>query len=82
VPLYDFECESCGADFEELVSAGTTPPCPACGAQQVRRRWSPVAAAGSGLALTGKAAAESNARRSEREARRQAGFAEARKRKS
>jgi putative FmdB family regulatory protein len=81
VPLFDFECAACGTSFEELVTAGSTPACPACGSDQVTRRWSPVAPAGLGLALKSKAAAESNSRRSEREAKRQAGFAEDRKRR-
>lgn len=81
MPLFDFECGSCGASFEELAAAGTTPSCPVCGGDRVTRRWSPLAPAGHGLAPTGKARAESNARRGEREAKRQAGFAEDRKRR-
>jgi putative FmdB family regulatory protein len=81
MPLYEFECEACGARFEELVAAGVKPTCPSCEAKEVRRRWSPVAAAGPAVALTGRAAAESNARRSEREAKRKERFAEDRKRR-
>ncbi|HEY6779821.1 MAG TPA: zinc ribbon domain-containing protein [Thermoleophilaceae bacterium] len=81
MPLFEFECAACGASFEELAAAGTTPACPACGSDRVARRWSPVAPAGLGVARTGRAAAESNARRGEREAKRQAGFAEDRKRR-
>jgi putative FmdB family regulatory protein len=82
MPLFDFECAACGTSFEELATAGSTPACPACGSDRVTRRWSPVAPAGPGVALKGRAAAESNARRTEREAKRQAGFAEDRKRRS
>jgi putative FmdB family regulatory protein len=80
VPLYDFTCESCGAEFEELTAAGGSPPCPVCGSARVKRRWSPLGAAGSGLETTGRAARESNARRSEREAQRKERFVAERKR--
>lgn len=80
MPLYDFTCEACGAEFEELTPAGTAPPCPMCGAKEAKRRWSsPVGAAGSRLETTGKAARESNARRGEREAKRKERFVAERK---
>jgi putative FmdB family regulatory protein len=81
VPLYDFTCQACGAEFEELVAAGVTPPCPTCGSREVRRRWSPVGAAGKGLETKGRAARESNARRSDREARRKDAFVSERRRR-
>jgi putative FmdB family regulatory protein len=81
VPLYDFTCEACGRQFEELTAAGATPACPACGSTQVVRRWSPLGAAGSGLETKGTAARESNARRTEREAQRKERFVAERKRK-
>lgn len=39
MPLYRFECESCGHQFRVLVGNGssTVPPCPACGAEKPRR---------------------------------------------
>ncbi|MBN1859769.1 hypothetical protein JW848_11295 [Candidatus Bipolaricaulota bacterium] len=39
MPLYRFECESCGHQFRVLVGNGssTVPPCPACGAEKARR---------------------------------------------
>lgn len=82
MPLYDFTCEACGAEFEELTAAGTAPPCPVCGAKEVKRRWSsPLGAAGSGLETTGRAARGSNARRGEREAKRKERFVAERKKK-
>jgi putative FmdB family regulatory protein len=43
VPLYEFECERCGARFEELVDAGTASvACRSCGAEGTRRLYSPV----------------------------------------
>ena len=70
MPIYEFECSKCGARFEELVRAGETSPCPACGSQQVERRYSQISEGRVPVGLFGKAAAESNARRKEREAKR------------
>jgi putative FmdB family regulatory protein len=81
VPIYEFECGSCGTRFEELVPAGETAPCPQCESSDVKRRYSPIGEPRVPVGLTGKNAAESNARRKEREARRQEGFAEDRKRR-
>jgi putative FmdB family regulatory protein len=81
VPIYEFECRSCGARFGELVPAGGTAPCPQCKSSEVQRRYSQIGEPRIPVGLTGKAAAESNARRKEREARRQEGFREDRKRR-
>lgn len=40
MPLYEYECESCGERFEELVrssSARQKPKCPACGSDKTQR---------------------------------------------
>ena len=81
VPIYEFECAKCGARFEEIVKAGQTAPCPQCKSSDVQRRYSPIGEGRVPVGLTGKAAAESDARRKEREARRQEGFGEDRKRR-
>ena len=41
MPIYEFECESCGERFEELVAAGEDVRCPVCGGAG-RRVYSPV----------------------------------------
>jgi putative FmdB family regulatory protein len=81
VPIYEFDCRQCGARFEELVRAGETAPCPECESSEVERRFSQIGEPRVPVGLHGKAAAESNARRQEREARRQEGFREDRKRR-
>jgi putative FmdB family regulatory protein len=81
VPLYEFDCCACGARFEQIVPPGCTAPCPACGGERVNRVFSPIAAAGVPVGLTGKAAADSNARRKEREAQKKERFVTERKRK-
>ena len=80
MPLYEFDCCVCGARFEQIVPAGCTSPCPACGGEQVNRAFSPIASSGVSVGLTGKAAADSNARRTEREARKKEQFVAERKR--
>jgi len=80
VPLYEFSCDACGARFEEIVAAGATAPCPACGGERVTRVYSRIASAPLGVGLTGRAAREADARRSEREAGRRERFVAERKR--
>jgi putative FmdB family regulatory protein len=81
MPIYEFDCRQCGARFEELTRVGARATCPACGADDVARRFSPISEPRVPVGLHGKAAAESNARRTEREARRQEGFREDRERR-
>lgn len=41
MPIYEFECESCQAVFDDLVAAGTERvPCPECGSERTARRYS------------------------------------------
>ena len=41
VPIYEFECDACGARFEELVPVGTEAMrCSRCRADGARRRYS------------------------------------------
>jgi putative FmdB family regulatory protein len=82
VPIYEFDCSECGARFEELVQVGQTAPCPECKSSEVERRFSPIGEGRVPVGLSGKAAAESDARRKEREAQRQQRFADDRKKRS
>jgi putative FmdB family regulatory protein len=81
VPVYEFACDACGAQFEELVAPAAIAPCPACGNEHVRRVFSPIAERGIGVDLKGRAARESNSRRAEREAAKKDRFVAERKRK-
>jgi putative FmdB family regulatory protein len=41
MPIYEFNCTSCGHDFETLVfSASEAINCPACGSQEARKLMS------------------------------------------
>lgn len=45
VPIYEYQCPSCGARFERLTRMGASdrPACPACGAAEAERLISVVA---------------------------------------
>jgi putative FmdB family regulatory protein len=80
MPIYEFECEGCGARFEELVSADAQlPACPQCGSQRTRRLISNVSPPGRQPRGAGVRSDES--RRREREAARADRIAESRKSK-
>ncbi|WP_128000728.1 FmdB family zinc ribbon protein [Piscinibacter defluvii] len=51
MPLYDYHCPACHADFELLVRSGTVPACPHCRATTVERQLSRIAPAGTSAAL-------------------------------
>ncbi len=57
MPIYEFDCPSCGQPFEELVrssEAAKDVVCPSCGSRKVKRKLSLFAAkvSGSGGALS------------------------------
>jgi putative FmdB family regulatory protein len=68
MPIYEFECASCGARFEELTSRDATPPCPTCGGTEVERQISLVAPPPR-FGLRGKDARRSEAKRYDRRER-------------
>lgn len=38
MPMYEFRCQKCGRQFEELVGRfGEKAPCPSCGSKDVER---------------------------------------------
>ena len=59
MPIYEFHCEKCGRDFEELVR-GAKPKvlCPSCGARKCRKLLSAVSFVSRGAdgAVTGSSA--------------------------
>jgi putative FmdB family regulatory protein len=81
MPIYEFECEGCGACFEELVAAGTAAlACPECGSERTRRLISAVSPPGRTPRGAGVRSDES--RRREKVAARQDRITESRKRRA
>ncbi|HVD86336.1 MAG TPA: FmdB family zinc ribbon protein [Solirubrobacterales bacterium] len=80
MPIYEFECEGCGARFEELVAAGAAVACPACGAEPARRLYSNVSPPG--RQPRGAAVRSDESRRREREAARGERLAQSRQRRA
>ncbi|HMC50029.1 MAG TPA: zinc ribbon domain-containing protein [Solirubrobacterales bacterium] len=80
MPIYEFECETCGARFEELVAVGAAVACCECGSERTRRLYSSPAPPGRQPRGAGVRSDES--RRREREAARQGRIAESRKRRA
>ncbi len=74
MPIYDFQCDSCGEQFEELARIDETPACPACGSAATQRLLSPIAPPHK-FGLRGGDARRSDATRKSREERRREGFA-------
>jgi putative FmdB family regulatory protein len=40
MPIYEYRCESCQHEFEELVFARDTPKCPSCAATKLQKLMS------------------------------------------
>ena len=37
MPIYDYRCRGCGAEFEALVRASSAPACPTCASADLAR---------------------------------------------
>lgn len=46
MPLFDYHCSACGADFELLVRASDTPACPQCHGTALDKQVARLAPAG------------------------------------
>lgn len=40
MPIYEYRCEKCGCDFEELVFGDAVPPCPKCASPETHKLMS------------------------------------------
>ncbi|MFN2446935.1 MAG: zinc ribbon domain-containing protein [Vicinamibacterales bacterium] len=64
MPIYEYRCRRCSAEFETLVRAGSTPQCPQCAGQELERLLSLPAIKSEGThALAMKAAKKRDAHR-------------------
>jgi putative FmdB family regulatory protein len=81
MPLYEFECEECGARFDELLAVeAPAPACPACGADRPRRLISAVSPPA--RQPRGPRVRADESRRREREAARRERLSESRRRRA
>lgn len=48
MPIYEYHCDACNKDFEELVFGDAAPACPHCGATATRKLMSCCAFAAGG----------------------------------
>jgi putative FmdB family regulatory protein len=49
MPIFEYECSSCGKEFELLVrNSSVTPECPGCKGTELRKKLSTFAAIGGG----------------------------------
>jgi putative FmdB family regulatory protein len=46
MPIYGYDCNSCGHEFETLVRSTEIPACPACESSDLTRQLSLIAAPG------------------------------------
>lgn len=40
MPIYEYQCQECGAEFEKLLRSISSPPkveCPKCGSEQAKK---------------------------------------------
>ena len=51
MPIYDYQCQSCKAEFEQLVRSSSSTTCPQCGSQVLERLLSRIAPAGTSAAI-------------------------------
>jgi len=51
MPIYDYHCSACQADFELLVRSSSTPACPHCASTALERQLSRIAPAGTSAAI-------------------------------
>lgn len=57
MPIFEYQCQACGNEFELLVLKGTVPACPKCAAETLERQVSlPSVKSDSTHALAMKAA--------------------------
>ena len=57
MPIYEYKCEQCEAEFEELVFGDGVPPCPKCASEKTHKLMSCCRYANASGEASGPAAA-------------------------
>ena len=70
MPLFEYRCSSCGAEFEALVRGSDTAACAACGSATLERLLTPFAVSSAGRSARALAAAQQAYRHSKERAER------------
>ena len=63
MPIYEYQCCSCEAQFELLVLRSDTPECPACESSDLERKLSTSAVSSDGTRKRNLAGAKARARK-------------------
>lgn len=48
MPIYGYDCNKCGHEFETLVRSSDTPTCPSCGSADLTKQLSLIASPAKG----------------------------------
>ncbi len=56
MPIYEYICQQCGAEFEHLERGGEEAVCPSCGAKRLSKKFSVPAAHSGGSSASGRSA--------------------------
>ena len=48
MPIYGYDCNSCGHEFETLVRSSDKPVCPSCGSADLKKQLSLIASPAKG----------------------------------
>ena len=48
MPIYGYDCNACGHEFETLVRSSDTPACPSCGSTDLTKQLSLIASPAKG----------------------------------
>jgi len=54
MPLFEYQCRTCGHRFEALVVGGRTPACPRCASEELEKQHSTFGFGGAGRAGAGR----------------------------
>lgn len=54
MPIYEYICDDCRVEFEQLITGGQKPNCPNCDSAKLTKKLSVISTPGTGAAATGE----------------------------